>query len=109
MLISETGPNDFCLPSNLTVRAISALQPEVLQLIDKNKSAIIDLPDDCQVDISFIQLLEAARIYAGTAGKHIALAQPASGPLLDALQRSGFLEGMSVEDAEFWLHQEVKQ
>jgi hypothetical protein len=50
-------------------------------------------------------MVEAARVYAGTAGKRIALSQPASGPLLETLRRSGFLEGMSADDAKFWLHQ----
>jgi hypothetical protein len=62
-----------------------------------------------QVDISFIQMIEAARIHAGTAGKSIALAQPATGALLETLRRGGFLEGMSADDAKFWLHQGVNQ
>ncbi|MGK6314365.1 STAS domain-containing protein [Neorhizobium sp. DT-125] len=98
---------DDCLklPQNLTVRSIVTVQQEMLQFIDKNTSATIALADDCQVDISFIQLMEAARVHVGTAGKHIALAEPAGGAVLDALQRGGFLEGMSEEDAKFWLHQ----
>ena len=93
------------LSQNLTVRAITAIQQEMLQFIDSNKSSTIAIADDCQVDLSFVQLMEAARIYAGTAGKGIALAAPASGSLLDVLKRGGFLEGMSAEDAKFWLHQ----
>lgn len=93
------------LSKNLTVRTINSVQQELLQSIEKNKSTTIELSDDCQVDISFIQLMEAARIYAGTAGKHIALARPASNAALDVLQRSGVLEGMSDDDAKFWLHQ----
>ena len=77
----------------------------MLQFVDQNKSVKIALADDCQADISFIQLVEAARIYAGTAGKDLTLAQPAEGSVLDVLKRSGFLEGMSAEDAKFWLHQ----
>lgn len=95
----------FQLPQNLTVRTISAIRQEMLQLIDKNKSTTIAIADDCQADISFVQLMEAARIYAGSAGKHIALAEPASGSMLDVLKRGGLLEGMSAEDAKFWLHQ----
>ncbi|MBP1843168.1 hypothetical protein J2046_001422 [Rhizobium petrolearium] len=99
----------FQLPQNLTVRTISAVRQEILQLIDKNKSTTIEITDDCQVDISFIQLMEAARIYAGSAGKHIALTRPASGPVLDILKRGGVLEGMSDDDAKFWLHQRGTQ
>jgi len=94
----------FRLPQNLTVRTITAVQQEMLHFIDRNTSATIEFADDCQVDISFLQLVEAARIYAGTAGKPIALAAPAKGPVLDALRRAGFLDGMTAEDAKFWLH-----
>lgn len=104
-----TAPNVnedyFGLPQNLTVRAINDVQQNMLQFIGKNAATTMSIADDCQIDISFIQVVEAARIYAGTAGKTIALAQPASGALLDVLTRSGFLEGMSAEDAKFWLHQ----
>ncbi|MFB9953138.1 hypothetical protein ACFFP0_30245 [Rhizobium puerariae] len=105
MPASNVKDDYFCLPQNLTVRTITAIQQEILQVVGNNKSTIFEFPADCQVDISFIQLMEAARIYAGTAGKHVALAQPVGGPVLEVLQRSGFLEGISAEDAKFWLHQ----
>jgi len=105
MPASDVKEDCLRLPQNLTVRAITIVQQEMLQFLDKTTSATIDLDDDCQVDISFIQLMEAARIYADTAGKRIALARPASGSTLDVLKRSGFLEGMSAEDMKFWLHQ----
>jgi len=105
MPASDVKEDCLRLPQNLTVRAITVVQQEMLQFFANTASATIDIDDDCQVDISFIQLMEAARIYAGTAGKHIALSRPASGPTLDVLKRSGFLEGMSAEDLQFWLHQ----
>ena len=105
MTASNLKEDCLCLSQNLTVRAITAVQQEMLQFIDKNKSITIELSDDCQIDISFVQLMESARIYAGTAGKPFALARPASGSTLDILQRSGFLEGLSAEDEKFWLHQ----
>lgn len=105
MSIADFKEDCFHLPPNLTVRAIGAIRQEMLQLIDKNRSTTIAFGDDCQVDISFVQLMEAARIYAVSTGKNIALAEPANGPVLDVLERSGFLEGMSADDATFWLHQ----
>jgi hypothetical protein len=93
------------LPANLTVRAITDVREDMLKFIDAHETATIALAEDVQIDISFLQMIEAARIYAGTAGKRIELSQPASGPLLETLRRSGFLEGMSADDAKFWLHQ----
>jgi len=105
MTASNVNEDYFCLPQNLTVRAISAAHQELLEFLKKNASATIEFSEDSQVDLSFIQLMEAARIYAGTAGKSIALARPAQGPVLDVLKRGGFLEGMAAEDMKFWLHE----
>lgn len=105
--MNTTSDFEACLPlpANLTMRAITAIRDDMLTFIDTHKSATIALASDAQVDISFLQLVEAARIYADTVGKAFALAEPASGSLLETLRRSGFLEGMSAEDAQFWLHQ----
>jgi hypothetical protein len=105
MNTSGQSEASLLLPANLTVRAITSAREDMLAFIDTHQAATIALADDVQVDISFIQMIEAARIYAGTAGKRIALSQPASGALLETLRRSGFLEGMSIEDSKFWLHQ----
>ena len=93
------------LPQNLTVRSINAVHQALLQSIGENAATTLGLEEDCQIDISFVQLVESARIYAGKVGKHISLAEPARGPLLGVLERGGFLEGMSAEDAKFWLHE----
>jgi hypothetical protein len=105
--VDTSGLNEarLALPANLTVRAITSAREDMLKFIDANTVATLAVADDAQVDISFIQMVEAARIYAGTAGKSLMLAEPAGGTLLDVLRRSGFLDDMSAEDAKFWLHQ----
>ena len=109
MTVAHMVGEAFRLPPNLTVRAINSIQQDMLKFIAKKSAMTLQLEGDCQVDISFIQLVEAARIYAGSAGKPIALAEPASGSLLETLERAGFLEGMNAEDAKFWLHERVIQ
>jgi hypothetical protein len=42
------------------------------------------------------------------AGKTLRLAAPATGSVLKVLQRGGFIDSLSAEDAQFWLHQEVR-
>ncbi|MDG3439625.1 STAS domain-containing protein [Nitrospirillum amazonense] len=72
-----------------------------------------------EVDISFVQLLLAARKSARDAQRVLKLAQPVSGPLRDTLHRGGFL--MTAElaagvpapadqttDSDFWLHTEAR-
>lgn len=109
MPVAHMDGEPFRLPPNLTVRAISSVQQDMLKFIAEKSAMTLQLDGDCQVDISFIQLVEAARIYAVAAGKPVALAEPASGSLLETLERAGFLEGMNAEDAKFWLHEGVIQ
>jgi hypothetical protein len=105
--MSPSGNREKCisLSSNLTVRSVSVTHENILKSLDENDIVSLDIIDDSQVDISFIQLVEAARIYASTSGKQFTLSRPASGAMLDTLRRGGFLEGMSAEDTHFWLHQ----
>jgi MFS superfamily sulfate permease-like transporter len=93
------------LDGHLTLRAASTHHAALLGALTSHKSVIIDFDDDVQIDLSFLQLIESARIYADTAGRTISIAKPASGQLHDLLDRSGFLQTMSPKDARFWLHQ----
>lgn len=93
------------LPASLTLRSVATTRDAILAAIEKSGQTVIDLPAEAQVDLSFVQLLESARIHATSAGKQISLSRPADGVLLDTLRRGGFLEGMTAEDAQFWLHQ----
>lgn len=105
MTVSDVKEIYLNLPQNLTLRGITAIQQDILDFLGTKTSPTISVPDDCQVDLSFIQVIEAARIHAKTSGKTIALASPAKGALLDVLKRGGLLEGMSAEDMKFWLHE----
>ena len=95
----------FCLPPNLTLRTVTATHQGLMEFMKTSNHTVLEFSPDSQIDISLLQLLEAARVFAATGGKTVELAEPATGALLDTLRRSGFLEGMSDEDAKFWLHQ----
>lgn len=105
MLTASHIEGCISLPANLTLRTVVSTREAILAAIENHGDAVIDVPADSQIDLSFLQLLEAARIQAISAGNRIRLSRPADGALLDALRRSGFLEGMTAEDAQFWLHQ----
>lgn len=62
-----------------------------------------DVADDAAVDLTFIQLVEAARRTAREAGLAFSLARPAAGQLREILERGGFLA--TQDDEEFWLMQ----
>jgi hypothetical protein len=105
MLSDAAASFKLTLPDALTIRTISSVRDDLLQALQEQDHVIVELPTDAQGDLSFLQLMESARIYAGTAGKRLALAAPVEGRLLDLLKRGGFAEDMSADDAGFWLHQ----
>lgn len=102
---STLNTERFCLPHNLTLRTVTATHQELMEFMKTGNRMVLEFSPDSQIDVSLLQLLEAARVFAATGGKTVELAEPATGTLLDTLRRSGFLEGMSDEDAKFWLHQ----
>ena len=96
----------FVLNGALTLRTIEATRAKLLEMMDRHQSLEIDCSAATEIDLSFIQLLLSARTSAQSAGKTIALAQPASGALSDVLQRGGFLgavPGQGAADEAFWL------
>ncbi|WP_367318032.1 STAS domain-containing protein [Rhizobium sp. SSA_523] len=95
------------LDGNLTLRSISAHQERLLSALSQHGLVELDLAGDAQFDLSFLQLLESARIYAGTAGRVVRLSRAADGSLLDLLDRAGFLSAMTAQDRHFWLHEGV--
>lgn len=86
------------------IRNISKFYPELSAALSGTQPVILDIAGDPEVDLAFVQVVEAARLFARTHGKTLSLSQPASGSLLDVLGRAGFIENASHEDALFWLH-----
>ncbi|MCF3638628.1 hypothetical protein LXM94_01415 [Rhizobium sp. TRM95111] len=91
----------------MTIRNIASLKEELIDKFSDSAALSIVVGDDAVVDLSFVQLVEAARRHAGASGGALSLAAPASGRLLDVLRRGGFLDDLSADDARFWLHQEA--
>lgn len=69
----------------------------------------LSIPADATVDLSFLQIIEAARLRANEQGKSLSLLEPASGELRRALDRSGLLTDAAISDRSFWLHEETTQ
>ncbi|QRM53177.1 hypothetical protein [Sinorhizobium sp. BG8] len=109
MQLDNRSVASFKLPATLTIRSILDVKANILSQIDENNAISLEFEDDTQVDLSFVQLLEAARTYSQLRGKTLNLAKPASGSLLDVLRRGGFLDSISPDASKFWLHQETAQ
>ncbi|MBB4187801.1 DNA-binding transcriptional ArsR family regulator [Sinorhizobium terangae] len=97
------------LPPALTIRHGGALRDELLSAFEKAGRLAITVPANAEVDLSFVQLVEATRRYAATLGRAFGLSRPAEGALLSTLERGGFLTKMNPEDREFWFHRKEQQ
>ena len=86
------------------IRNIAKFYPELSAALSGTQPVILDLADEPEVDLAFVQVVESARLFARTHARTLSLSQPASGSLLDVLARAGFIENASDEDALFWLH-----
>jgi hypothetical protein len=97
------------LPDKLNIRNINNVYEIIHQNIKSGKSILISIPDGAEADLSFVQLIESARIQAKSSGTHVLMSKPAEGSVLSVLERGGFREVFSAEDKKFWLHEEAIQ
>ena len=96
-------------PDSLSIRNISKIYQSMTLALQDSRALVVEVPATAEADLSFVQLMEAARIDAKAAGKTLRLSSPATGSVLKVLQRGGFVDAFSAEDAQFWLHKEVIQ
>ncbi|MBF0561284.1 MAG: STAS domain-containing protein [Alphaproteobacteria bacterium] len=98
------GPARVAFTGSLTVRTADAVRERLLAALAESNRFTIDCSAAEDVDITFIQLVIAARQSAARAGGDLALAQPADGMLLAALRRGGFLtdDCVGTTESTFW-------
>jgi len=84
-----------------TLRTADATHAALMDAASHHKVLEIDCDGADEVDLSFIQLLLAARASARLADRTIRLIHAPRGALRDALERGGFLDGPEA-DREFW-------
>lgn len=92
----------LCLSGDANIRCIADIHATLLTVFQKQDVIILDLAGITDVDLTFVQLIEAARHSSAGNGRHFSLMSGVGGALLDILQRGGFLA--SAGDACFWLH-----
>jgi ABC-type transporter Mla MlaB component len=94
-VVGITGPAD--------VRTIAQCHGRLLEAMKCSKAVQIDLAELAQADLTLVQLIEAARRFAVSAGATVSLSAPAGTDLCEILQRGGFLN--AAESRAFWLHE----
>jgi hypothetical protein len=107
--IASVHTESISLPNSLVIRNISAIHDSIAAQLRDSNAICLEIPSEADVDLSFVQLMEAARLHAKSSGKSIRLSSPAQGALLNVLQRAGFVDSFTEEDRQFWFHNEVYQ
>lgn len=95
------------LTGALTIRDVTEVKKLLSDIFSTNSEITLEIAETSQVDLSFVQLIEATRAYAESCRKTLLLKAPASGALLDVLTRGGFTDEISHDTAKFWLHRET--
>lgn len=95
--------------ASATIRTVDQLQNAILEALQSQSVVTVDASEVEEADLSFVQLMEAARRHAGADGKDIRLAQPANAHVRALLSRAGLLSDASPEDLDFWFHGEIPQ
>ena len=97
------------LETSATLRGIDALREQLLETFAEHSSVELDASELAEIDLSFLQLMEAARAHAAHEDKTIRLTRPANPALKALLERAGFLTAPTTDDLEFWFHGDLPQ
>jgi len=101
--LSDLGERAISFTGEVTISNIAEAHDQLIALLREQQPIVIDVEDLAETDLTFVQLLEAARRKAGESGVGLSLSRPATGPLLEVLRRGGFLDDTTSDRAKFWL------
>lgn len=88
---------------------IEVLHEQLLAGFAASDALTLDVSGLVCADLSFVQLIEAARKQAARDGKPIALSTPPPEPLSSLIEVSGLLWERNPEDVQFWSKGEAGQ
>lgn len=97
------------VPSAVTLSSVAAFAQDIWHHLSRQDGITLNLENLVEADLSFIQVVCAARDHARDQDTTIRLAQPASAAVKALLGRAGFLDAPSRDDLEFWFDGEVAQ
>jgi hypothetical protein len=83
--------------------AVEGIRTAILEAFQVHEDLALDVSQVAEADLSFLQLVEAARKFAATEGKRLWLTAPATTHLVTLLERAGFLAGDDTDAHDFWL------
>lgn len=103
MLLSGVEHNLISFVGNVTISNIAQAHDEIGVALRQEMPVAMDLDAITEVDLTFVQLIEAARRKAGEAGRDFILLHSAGPAVLEVLRRGGFLDDETSDRAAFWL------
>jgi ABC-type transporter Mla MlaB component len=104
----EPASGDLTLVGALTVRNIRQIHDHMRDVLHQHAHMRIDCQAASDIDLSFIQLVLAARRSAEAERKSMSLAHPASGVLLERLTQAGLVgPDANQTEQDFWFGKEI--
>ena len=104
--MSEDASNVVVLSGTIDVNSIQLclqkLEEAFAGTLGKGLTLVVDLGQIVETDVTLIQLMESARRTAAQWGVAIRLSGPAQDPVLQTLQRGGFLTDPPDARTLFW-------
>jgi len=103
--MSDQNSNPTCVAftGEVTVSTIAKAHEKLFAEFQQNDAIVLDATGITEADLTFVQLIESARLTATAQDKSFALSAPASGPLLEVLERGGFVNAQRNINTDFWL------
>ena len=92
------------VPAIVTTASVLPFAAELASQLERNDAIELDLTAVTDADVSFLQLVCAARRQAERDGKSLRLAMPVHDVLAALLERAGFLTDIPSADQNFWFH-----
>jgi anti-anti-sigma regulatory factor len=88
---------------SLTIQTIAEAQQMLLGHWALHDTILLDLAEVIDADLTFVQLIEAARATAAQDGKTLGLCGPPPEAVQAVLRRGGFVGGPAEPGTAFWL------
>lgn len=110
VMLDLSASTHISMPESLTVREAEQIHASLVQAVRDQQAIVLDCRSARAIDLSFIQLVLAARKSALAAGKTLFVIPPANGLLSDVLRRTGLLgapDAAPSADQLFWFHKEA--
>jgi anti-anti-sigma regulatory factor len=88
------------VPASVTVRSAAQFSQHLLDVLEANQDVELNLLELAELDLSFVQIVYAARAQLAREDKTLRLTAPAAPHVAALLDRAGFATDPS--DIEFW-------